>query len=252
MKAGDKDTKGCCGYCRLCQCDHFLQADPAREACLELMAQLEKKQNIDIFARHGKKNPRCSTASLFGDARGKMFGVMVARDIHGQIQRFRAFSGQYNGLWEVPGWVEPAFELKAFHAVHDPREREIKSLSKKIRNAVNSAEQQELIRQRKSLSQQLMKMIHALYVFRNFSGQQATLAQIFPAGQGIPTGTGDCCAPKLLHYAAKKNLRPVSIAEFFWGRENASSSRKHGCFYPSCSSKCYPLLGFILCGLRHD
>ena len=252
MNANGVANKGCCGYCRQCQQEHYLLAEPARKACFALMEQLEKEQNIDFLAPVGQKNPRCSTAYLSGDARGKMFGVMVASDKDGQLHIFRAFSGQYNGLWKVPGWVEPVFELKAFYAVHDPQERAIKKMGKKIRNATSSSELQELIKQRKQMSQQLMKMLHALYVFHNFAGQQAMLTQIFPAEKGIPTGTGDCCAPKLINHAVRNNLTPVSIAEFFWGRENASASRKHGSFYPSCASKCYPLLGFMLCGLHHE
>ncbi len=30
-----------------------------------------------------------------------------------------------------------------------------------------------------------------------------------------PSGTGDCCAPKLFNYAFKHNLTPISLAEGF-------------------------------------
>jgi hypothetical protein len=65
----------------------------------------------------------------------------------------------------------------------------------------------------------------------------------------MPTGTGDCCGPKLLAQAAIEGLRPLGLAEFYWGRENRSGSRRHTTFSASCPEKCGPILGFMLCGL---
>ena len=93
-----------------------------------------------------------------------------------------------------------------------------------------------------------MRAIHDLYRLQNFHSQRAGLEEIFAAKKGVPTGTGDCCAPKLLQYAALHNLTPLALAEFYFGRENRSGTRQHGCFYPSCRTKCYPILGFMLCG----
>lgn len=76
------------------------------------------------------------------------------------------------------------------------------------------------------------------------------IEEAFCEDKGIPTGTGDCCAPKLLNYAARNRLKPIGISEFFFGRENKSETRKHGEFYPSCKIKCEPILGFMLCGLE--
>ena len=96
-----------------------------------------------------------------------------------------------------------------------------------------------------------MQDIHSLYLLTNFHGETANLYQVYADQNGIPTGTGDCCAPKLLNYAAKNRLIPLGIAEFYWGRENRSGSRRHGAFYSSCKEKCEPILGFMLCGLDH-
>lgn len=98
------------------------------------------------------------------------------------------------------------------------------------------------------MSQELMQKLHAIYRLANFRGQTSTLFAAYINDGGIPTGTGDCCAPKLLHQAATMNLTPVSIAEFYWGKVNRSQSRHHGRFYPSCREKCWPILGHLLCG----
>ena len=64
---------------------------------------------------------------------------------------------------------------------------------------------------------------------------------------GIPTGTGDCCAPKLLHYAATQQLKPIAMAEFWWGEHSAD--KYQGEFYGACAERCQPLMGFMLSGL---
>ena len=63
---------------------------------------------------------------------------------------------------------------------------------------------------------------------------------------------GDCCAPKLLDHAARNNLKPVGIAEFYWGPSNPSQTKKHGQFYPACRGKCEPILGHMLEGMELD
>ena len=94
-----------------------------------------------------------------------------------------------------------------------------------------------------------MRDIHSLYRLTNFRGETTTLDEAFIGDSGIPTGTGDCCAPKLLHFAAQNDLRPLGISEFFWGKENISGEHHHGSFSSSCVEKCRPILGFMLCGL---
>ena len=64
----------------------------------------------------------------------------------------------------------------------------------------------ELSNKRKVISQKLMKNIHGLYTFQNFRKQKKAIHEIFYSEKGIPTATGDCCAPKLLNYAAKNQF----------------------------------------------
>ena len=95
-----------------------------------------------------------------------------------------------------------------------------------------------------------MKKLHDLYELQNFKGEKKPLAEFFKDTNGIPTGAGDCCAPKLLNHAARNNLRPLGIAEFYWGKTNHSNTREHSQFYSCCVSKCQPILGFMLCGAK--
>ena len=103
----------------------------------------------------------------------------------------------------------------------------------------------ELKQQRKIRSRQLQTQMHDAYQLMNFLGTSSSLRALMPAG--IPTGTGDCCAPKLLHYAATQQLRPIAMAEFWWGE--AREHHRQGEFYGACQERCQPLMGFMLAGL---
>ncbi|QDL09233.1 RluA family pseudouridine synthase [Brasilonema octagenarum UFV-E1] len=105
----------------------------------------------------------------------------------------------------------------------------------------------ELKQQRKQLSRQLQAQMHAAYTLMNFLGQSLTLQQLIPGG--MPTGTGDCCAPKLLHYAATHHFKPLAMAEFWWGSSSTDQDKVQGEFYGACVERCQPLMGFLLSGL---
>ena len=238
------------GYCSACGREHGLGEGNARRYCLELMQELAIRKRLDPEGSDTFADPKYSTEYLYGRARGQMFGVMEYRDEHGVHGTARAFSGQYNGMWNVPGWVPPVVDSVAMEQISAGVEKRIKDLGKKIGILEkNSSEQQLLVRKRRDMSRTLMREIHALYRVRNFCGQTRQLGDIFLGTGGMPTGTGDCCAPKLLHHAVKNHLTPLGIAEFYWGLENRSKTRQHGCFYPACEERCRKILGFMLCGL---
>ncbi|MEG5175032.1 pseudouridine synthase [Microcoleus sp. B3-D7] len=106
-----------------------------------------------------------------------------------------------------------------------------------------------LKQQRKELSRELQTQMHAAYTLVNFLGKSRSLSSLMPINS-IPTGTGDCCAPKLLHYAAVHNLKPLAMAEFWWGPP--SGDKIQGEFYGACSDRCQPLMGFLLSGLAQN
>jgi len=240
------------GLCARCGTMHYFPgSDEAHREALLLMEELKDRQRIDLHRDEATADPRFSTDYLFGEARGQMFGVMVCRDANGCKQVLRAFSCQYNGEWEVEGWVGPLFNVAAFQELTVDVERRIKELGREIEaRETAGTDAQPLKQERRGLSRQLMKEIHALYQLTNFRGETRPIADVFLGTNGIPTGAGDCCAPKLLIHAAKHNLTPLGIAEFYWGEENRSQTREHGRFYPACQDKCAPILGFLLCGLE--
>ena len=107
---------------------------------------------------------------------------------------------------------------------------------------------------RRTLSDELQRWLFSHFVMLNAKGEQRNLLTIFAqTSQGVPpAGAGECCAPKLLQYAYLHRLKPVCIAEFWWGASPKTSVRHHGQFYPACRGKCLPILSFMLQGLKVD
>lgn len=237
------------GYCRRCGREHRLGAGNTFNPCRELMGLLAERGTIDLFSG-SPPDPALATDWLFGPARGKMFGILECLRPDGTTTLLRAFSGQYNGRWLVEGWAPPLFDAHDFTALTAQTERRIKELGRQIELCPgHSAAWLALRSQRRLLSRQLMRDIHGLYRLSNFRGETASLAEAFTGAGNMPTGTGDCCGPKLLNQAAKSGLRPLGLAEFYWGRDNRSGGRRHDTFNGACAAKCGPILGFMLCGL---
>ena len=108
--------------------------------------------------------------------------------------------------------------------------------------------------QRKQLSAALQQKLFEQYRFLNIRGAEKSLNGIFNGTVELtpPAGSGECAAPKLLHYAFKHGLKPLAIAEFWWGAPPKSEIRQHKQFYPACLRKCQPILGHMLEGLVVD
>lgn len=108
--------------------------------------------------------------------------------------------------------------------------------------------------QRKTLSNTLQNKLFDNYRFLNIRGEEKSLNAIFkPTSAPVPpAGAGECAAPKLLHFAFKHGFKPQALAEFWWGVSPKSEVRQHGKFYPSCHSKCFPILGHMLEGMTVD
>lgn len=239
------------GFCAACGTVHSLGEGNSRKYALELMAQIEKHKRIDCLLNPNHQseiiNHQFSTDYLFGEARGQMFGVLECADGSGNTVVLKAFSCQYNGEWLVNGWVPPVIDPKQFYDLIAEPDKEINIRTRALKTMEKpDPEYKKLSDERKALSQQLMKDIHALYHLTNFHGETRALTKILSGN--IPMGVGECCAPKLLNYAALNGLKPLGLSEFYWGKENKSGTRKHGEFYPACVEKCQPILGFMLCG----
>lgn len=107
---------------------------------------------------------------------------------------------------------------------------------------------------RKALSSALQHNIFEKYQFLNQAVEHKSLASIFAETpfNTPPAGAGECAAPKLLQYAFLHQLKPLAIAEFWWGASPKSEVKKHKQYYPACMGKCEPILKHMLAGITLD
>lgn len=108
--------------------------------------------------------------------------------------------------------------------------------------------------ERSNKSAALQQLLFDQYQFLNQQGGIKGLSDIFKETslQNPPAGAGECAAPKLLQYAFKQQLKPLAMAEFWWGQSPNTEIRKHKQFYPACQGKCKPILTHMLAGIAMD
>ena len=144
---------------------------------------------------------------------------------------------------------ESQFEKAEFRRVKAAWSTKTAEIQEQI-NEMDS-EIESLKRLRAEMSDRLQEWIFRQYIVHNATGESFSIADLF-ASQGLvpPGGTGECAAPKLLEYAYRHGLQPIAMGEFWYGKSPETAVRTHGHFYPSCTSKCGPLLGFMMKGLN--
>jgi tRNA pseudouridine32 synthase/23S rRNA pseudouridine746 synthase len=110
-----------------------------------------------------------------------------------------------------------------------------------------------LKKERREKSNFLQQTLFSKYAFLNQQKELKNLLDIFdnPAIKP-PAGSGECSAPKLLQYAFANDLKPISMAEFWWGISPNSAIRKHKNYYPACQGRCKPILAHMLDGIKMD
>ena len=109
-----------------------------------------------------------------------------------------------------------------------------------------STEIKALSEERTSLTDESLRKVFSLYEFTRYDGKKISLNQIIHNHNNHlpPTGTGDCCAPKLLSYAFEHGLEPVSMDEVYYGRDTAHKT--NGTSYTPCDERCGYILPEIL------
>lgn len=110
---------------------------------------------------------------------------------------------------------------------------------------------QSLKEHRRSDSEKLQQWLFDNFKLLDAEGESTSLSGIFASAplKIPPSGAGECCAPKLLQAAYLQGLRPLAMAEYWYGRPKEGEIRRHGEHYPACRGKCLPILRHMLRGL---
>lgn len=141
---------------------------------------------------------------------------------------------------------------------HDSAEskRIKKALSERIAEAESAvaaltSEIEQLRCERRQRSADLQMALFREFRMLNAKGEVKDLCELFAPTPQLtpPAGAGECAAPKLLQHAYLNGLRPVAMAEFWWGESPRGEVRRHGNYYPACNSKCKPILTHMMEGL---
>lgn len=100
-------------------------------------------------------------------------------------------------------------------------------------------------------SEKLQRWLFSNFHLLNARGESRSLMDIFAVTplKVPPSGAGECCAPKLLQAAYQQGLRPVAMAEYWYGKPKRGEVRIAGNHYPACRGKCLPILAWMLQGL---
>ena len=162
-------------------------------------------------------------------------------------------------------------EYRRQKAVWNERVAECRNALQAIQDRITSLKQE-----RKRKSDSLQHWLFEHFVMLNAKGEKKNLLDIFSewaerTGSKCvipPSGSGECCAPKLLQYAYIKGLKPVEIGEFTlklgdgcWvlgdsGKNNTNhqhptpNTQHPITFRPACQSRCKPILDWMLQGLE--
>lgn len=133
-------------------------------------------------------------------------------------------------------------------------ERRLKAQEEELKQSLQTFGQPilQLKQERKARSAALQKKLFEQFRMLNAKGECKNLMEIFQdTPQGTPpAGAGECALPKLLQYAYLHRLHPLAMGEFWYGESPKEEIRKEGHFYPSCKSKCEPILKHMLDGLQ--
>lgn len=192
--------------------------------------------------------------------RGKMFGVLIAEDSKGKKHVLKAYSGQILGRSDWQGYVPAIFDYLQEDGYFKRHEAEITELNNKVREAQallpkgkRSAEVEAMKAERKERSNVLQRWLFSQFQLSGYDGSRKSVLQVFSEYAKAnnlkqilpPGGTGECCAPKLLHYANSHNLKPLELVEFWYGASPKGEVRHHGQFYEPCQAKCQPILWYL-------
>lgn len=200
--------------------------------------------------------------------RGKMFGVLLVEGDAPLVHHIRdgvgalfAYSGQIMGRSDWDGYVPAIFDYLQPDGYFKCHEAVITEINHRVREAEallpkgkRTAEVERMKSERKELSNALQRWLFTQFMLTGCDGSRASVLQVFQDYATAnrlkqilpPGGTGECCAPKLLHYANSHGLRPLELTEFWYGDSPKGEIRHHGQFYEPCQAKCQPILWYMV------
>lgn len=229
--------------------------EAARHYCQKIISLIEKGEVL--LKQSGRE-------SLERKGQGLMLGALVCwksnedgsgrrvvlYSVSGNNKQLELADSSKNPFVEKSYFVPSIVSSEKIDEALKENDLQIHKLTEEINKLtlVNKAcpKRSKLIKERTLLTDSSLKKVFSLYSFTRFDASAISLDDIIKNHNGHlpPTGTGDCCAPKLLSYAFDHGLEPVSMDEVYYGRDTAH--KKNGISYPPCDERCAYILPSIL------
>ncbi|MBC7565597.1 MAG: pseudouridylate synthase [Pedobacter sp.] len=222
-----------------------LTTDIPHELCLLAAKELQQHLSQNQFFNHNFGLKEENDSAIIG----KMFGVLVVKLTTGNLGYLSGFSGKLGGKNTYTEFVPPVFDLLTEGSFLNAGMQKLTRMNEEIKaTKLDHIKLKELKAVRRIHSATLQNKIFDQYHLLNQAGMPKSLRGIFNnAGyKNPPAGAGECAGIKLLQYAFLHNMKPLALAEFWWGQSPKSATWKHSQFYPCCKEKCEPILQHML------
>ncbi len=225
-----------------------------------------------------KEIDRISASDELRQARETLYAVEAAKPVLPPSRNINPESAEYEAYCRERQHEKG--EYRRQKAVWNERVGECRNALQTIQDRITALKQE-----RKHRSDSLQQWLFQHFVMLNARGEKKNLLDIFSewaerTGSKCiipPSGSGECCAPKLLQYAYLKGLKAIEIAEFtidgtlldtplprtgslptgspmLITSEYVSEGGGRGLlsYRQSCQSRCKPILDWMLQGLDVD
>jgi len=237
-------------YDMLTKDSHFLQEEHVLNSINLTLEVLENNaEYISLQAQYLSENKK-ATADV-QEKKETLKAAKKDRDLQRKKAKFELTFEAYT-TFEKALSTESLEAKYFFNNVNRFWEHTLSAIKEKLSVFTNQIEL--LKEQRKTKSAALQQYLFEQYQFLNSNKEVKSLSQLFAetSEQNLPAGSGECAAPKLLQYAFSHDLKPIAMAEFWWGQSPNKEIRKHQQFYPACQGKCKPILTHMLAGIELD
>lgn len=177
-----------------------------------------------------------------------MFGVLVVQKEDNTLEYLGTISGKLHENAKFNQFVPSVFDDSVGNYFINKGMTELTEIGRQIKTSTSSSEIITLKEDRKQKSIALQQRLFENYHFLNLSGKSKNLLEIFESTSHAypPSAAGECAAPKLLQYAIQNELKPIALAEFWWGSSIQNKEMIHADFYPACKDRCRPILEYML------
>ena len=184
--------------------------------------------------------------AVLNQAKAELKMAKEAREIR------RQSSPELSGEEQASLIRESQYQKAEYKRLEKEWKKRLEELEMEVRHF--DIEIERLKTERKERSAALQRKLFEQFRMLNAQGEVKDLYTIFEqtVQKVPPAGAGECALPKLLQYAYLHQLKPLAMAEFWWGDSPKNEIRHHGYYYPSCKGKCEPILQHMLQGLEVD